>query len=63
MMKIISLLIITLVISEPIEFLKEHIIPNLRISKEEAKTKVINALRQSGSNIEYSFPKKNIKIM
>ena len=58
MRKIIFFLIFTLVINESIELSKEHIIPNLQISKDEAKSKVINALRKSGSKIIYKFPEK-----
>jgi hypothetical protein len=54
MKKLIFSLLIIQIINEKID--KRHIIPNLLISKEEAKNKILNVLRKEGSKAKYHYP-------
>ena len=54
MKKLIFSLLIILIINEKID--KRHIIPNLLISKEEAKNKILKVLRKEGSKAKYNYP-------
>ena len=53
---IINIILISFIISSPIISFKEREIPNLKISKEEAKIKIFNFLREEAKKFVSKYP-------
>jgi len=53
---LISLILISIIICDIIETNEDHVIPNLLMTKDEAKNKLLNALRSSASKYKYPYP-------
>ena len=54
---LILILTFTLITSSPLLTFKEHTIPNLKLSKEEAKTKIFSFLREQAKKYISKYPK------
>ena len=52
----ISLILISIIICDIIETNEDHVIPNLLMTKDEAKNKLLNGLRSSAIKYKFSYP-------
>ncbi len=56
MKRLISLILISIIICDITETNEDHVIPNLLMTKDEAKNKLLNGLRSSAAKYKYPYP-------
>ena len=56
MKRLISLILISIIICDIIETNEDHVSPNLLMSKDQAKTQLLNSLRSSAAKYKYTYP-------
>ena len=56
MKRLISLILISIIICDIIVTNEDHVIPNLLMTKDQAKTQLLNSLRSSAARYKYPYP-------
>jgi hypothetical protein len=56
MKRLISLILISIIICDITEINEDHVIPNLLMTKDQAKTLLLNSLRSSAAKYKYPYP-------
>ena len=62
MKKLISLILISIIICDITVTNEDHVIPNLLMTKDQAKTQLLNSLRSSASKYKYPYPSNYFKL-
>ncbi len=61
MKRLISLILISIIICDITETNEDHVIPNLLMTKDQAKTQLLNNLRSSAARYKYPYPSNYLK--